>query len=356
VNEPADASSACALCGRPGAPIYRELGDRLFDVPGSWSLLACTGCGLVFLHPMPERDRIGDLYERYYTHDADPADEVEATDDLQASWLRRTVNRGIPSARLGYPELPATDPLERGLAWLLSLAAPLREIAERGVMWLPPRKGRLLDVGCGSGVFLARMRDFGWQVAGVEPDPRARKAAARRLGGDVPVAAGLDDGLLAGGGFDAVTLAHVIEHVPDPLATLRACAGLLRPGGTLVCVTPNTRSLGARSFGASWLHWDPPRHLHLFAPGLLADTVGRAGLAVQRVSTPASTAHFVWRASALIERQGRLPGARTAGASPALWLESLGFLAVELALTRLGRRCGEEVLVVAEKPAEAATA
>ena len=109
--------------------------------------------------------------------------------------------------------------------------------------------------------------------------------------------------------------------------------------------------LRARSFGASWLHWDPPRHLHLFTPELLEQTVARAGLRVERVATPASTAHFVWRASALIERNGRLPGARATGASPALWLESLGFLAVEHLAARLGRRCGEEVLVIARNPA-----
>jgi hypothetical protein len=59
----------------------------------------------------------------------------------------------------------------------------------------------------------------------------------------------------------------------------------------------------------------------------------------------------VWQASTLLERQGRLPNLDLSGVSPALLLESLGFWALEYVLTRIGRRCGEEVLVVAEAPA-----
>jgi SAM-dependent methyltransferase len=195
------------------------------------------------------------------------------------------------------------------------------------------------------------MRDFGWQVTGVEPDLRAAEAARTRLGPGIAVRPSLDDPALEAGSFDAVSLSHVIEHVIDPLATLERCRELLAPGGSLVCVTPNTASLGARSFGRSWLHWDPPRHLHLFDPRSLERAVRSAGFRVRRVDTPGSTAHFVWRASTLIERRGRIPELDLSGASPALWLESIGFWAVEYALTRIGRLCGEEVLVVAEAAA-----
>jgi len=343
VTERAEGVSACRLCGRSGTPLYDGLSDRLFDAPGTWGLRACTGCSLVWLDPPPADDELPALYDHYYTHGAAHA---------PASLLRRAVTRGIPSARMGYPLPPGADPAERSLGRLLSWIGPLREIAEHAVMWLPvSRRGRLLDVGCGSGEFLARMRDFGWQVAGVEPDPRAAEAARARLGPDAIVAADLDDPALGAGGFDAVTLAHVIEHVPDPVGTLERCRARLAPGGILVCVTPNTRSLGARAFGRDWLHWDPPRHLHLFDPASLEAAVRGAGLAVRRVATPGSSAHFVWRASTLIERNGRLPDLDVSGASPALRLESVGFWLLEYALAFLGRRCGEEVLVVAEAPA-----
>ncbi len=341
VTEPAAATGACVLCGEPGTPLHTQLSDRLFDATGTWSLLSCTGCSLVWLDPRPENPL--ELYDRYYTHGREGDPET-------SSLLRRAVNRGIPAARMGYPAAPGAPPLERWLGQLLSWIGPLREIAEHGVMWLPvSRRGRLLDVGCGSGLFLERMRDFGWQVAGVEPDAPAASAAVQRLGDDALVVAHLDDPALASESFDAVSMSHVIEHVPDPIGTLSKCRELLAPAGTLVCVTPNTRSLGVRSFGANWLHWDPPRHLNLFDPASLERTIREAGLEVERVATPGSTAHFVWQASSLIERRGRLPDIDLSGVSPALLLESIGFWALEYLLTRIGRRCGEEVLVVAKR-------
>jgi 2-polyprenyl-3-methyl-5-hydroxy-6-metoxy-1,4-benzoquinol methylase len=290
---------------------------------------------------MPDQDAAGSPYDSYYTHEADPADDTT---------LRRAVTRGIPAARMGYPEPPATDAIERLLARLLSFVGPLREIAEHAVMWLPvARRGRLLDVGCGSGTFLERMRDFGWQVAGVEPDPKAREAARARLGPDLTLVESLENEALHVDSFDAVTLSHVIEHVPDPVDTLRKCQRLLIPGGLLVCVTPNTASLGARSFGKGWLHWDPPRHLHLFDPATLERALSDAGLSIQQVSTPGSSAHFVWQASTLLERRGKLPGAQVSGISPTLWLESIAFWALEYLLTGVGRMVGEEVVIVGEK-------
>jgi len=341
VTEPAAAAGACVLCGGPGTPLHLQLSDRLFDVPGSWSMLSCTGCSLAWLDPRPESP--SEFYDRYYTHGGEPGQEA-------ASLFRRAVNRGIPAARMGYPSALGAASVERWLGRLLAWIGPLREIAEHGVMWLPvSRRGRLLDVGCGSGVFLERMRDFGWQVAGVEPDAAAAAAAKQRLGDDSLVVADLDDPELAPESFDAVTLSHVIEHVPDPVGTLSKCRELLAPAGSLVCITPNTRSLGARSFGASWLHWDPPRHLNVFDPASLEQASRQAGLEVEHLATPGSTAHFVWQASSLIERRGRIPDLDLSGVSPALLLESIGFWAFEYLLTRIGRRCGEEVLVVAKR-------
>jgi 2-polyprenyl-3-methyl-5-hydroxy-6-metoxy-1,4-benzoquinol methylase len=62
---------------------------------------------------------------------------------------------------------------------------------------------------------------------------------------------------LDGGDFDAITMSHVIEHVPDPLASLDKCRRLLRLGGYLVLSTPNVRSLGHQRFGQSWRGLEP---------------------------------------------------------------------------------------------------
>ena len=64
------------------------------------------------------------------------------------------------------------------LIWLLSKIGPLKELVSGSLMWLrAEERGKLLDIGCGNGYFLAQMRDLGWDVVGVEPDPNAVKVA-----------------------------------------------------------------------------------------------------------------------------------------------------------------------------------
>src|ERR1019366_8424047 len=65
--------------------------------------------------------------------------------------------------------------------------------------------------------------------------------------------------------FDAITLNHVIEHVPDPISTIKECSRLLKPGGKLVMFTPNAASLSHRYFKQDWRGLEPPRHLHVFS-------------------------------------------------------------------------------------------
>lgn len=59
----------CLLCSNEGLPLYQGLRDRLFSAPGTWALMRCPKCGLVWLNPRPVPQDIGKLYEYYYTHD-----------------------------------------------------------------------------------------------------------------------------------------------------------------------------------------------------------------------------------------------------------------------------------------------
>ncbi|MFL5675653.1 MAG: class I SAM-dependent methyltransferase, partial [Chloroflexota bacterium] len=97
--------------------------------------------------------------------------------------------------------------------------------------------GRLLDVGAGIGTFLAIARDSGWTVEGTEVSTTA-VAYARDLH-DVALRLGTLEEAGPDGPFDAITLWHVIEHVPDPVATLRACHDRLAGDGTLILAMPN---------------------------------------------------------------------------------------------------------------------
>jgi 2-polyprenyl-3-methyl-5-hydroxy-6-metoxy-1,4-benzoquinol methylase len=292
------------------------------------------------LSPQPSQHDLARLYFDYYTH-AQPEEE---------SLFVRAILRGIPAATQGYGDI-VSDPWEHHLGRLLCYFGPLKEMGRRGTMGLSgSSRGTLLDFGCGDGAYLRHMRGLGWKIAGVEQDPRAAEVARATLEGELIHESLADARTAKPEGYDVITLSHVIEHLLDPIETLTQCAACLRPGGKLVVATPNTASRGHHRFCRSWLHLDPPRHIHLFNASTLTEVARRAGFRVERVESPSSSAHFVWQASALIERKGCLPGIRVEDLSSWGLLESGIFWMWEYLLTLFGLLCGEELLLTAVKP------
>ncbi|HTE62607.1 MAG TPA: methyltransferase domain-containing protein, partial [Solirubrobacteraceae bacterium] len=265
---------ACPLCSARGALRHDRLHDRLFGVPGAWSLARCpaAGCGALWLDPAPVAEDIGKAYRNYYTHAHEPPPRSRPFLGALAA-MRRAHLR----ARLGYPA--RADRLAAAAAALLRVVPGGRDAMDDTACHLPaPAPGaRLLEVGFGTGDQLVRMRELGWQVSGVDIDPVV-VAAARERGLDVHhgelAARGFPDGC-----FDAVYLSHVVEHVLDPVALLRECCRVLAPGGRLVAITPNVESRGHGVFGADWFGLDPPRHLVLFSPAALRAAATAAGFA-----------------------------------------------------------------------------
>ncbi len=163
--------------------------------------------------------------------------------------------------------------------------------------------GKLFEVGCGSGDFLARMRACGWDVEGVDFDPKAAGNARRKHG--LAIHTGTMEQLdLPSETYDVVAMSHVIEHVCDPVSMLRECLRILNRSGKLVLVTPNADSLGHRLYKGSWLHLDPPRHINLFSPAGIRIIVQKAGFAGIEVATSAVNAEGVLRGSRHIEKYG----------------------------------------------------
>jgi 2-polyprenyl-3-methyl-5-hydroxy-6-metoxy-1,4-benzoquinol methylase len=303
-----------------------EVSDRILHTPGVWTIRECPVCVRAWLDPRPVPDDIGLLYVgAYMTHAAADEGVRSTADRIRDGFLARAYGYGPPGSAAG-PSGGFRDRLFGGaVAWLPAVAG-----------------GRLLDMGCGSGAFLASMRARGWDTVGVEPDPAAREAARSRPG--LAVFESVE--ALGDRQFDAIVLHHVIEHLPEPHRTLAMLSARLLPGGRLVMVTPNIRSLGRRVFGPAWVHWDPPRHLHLFSAPSLSAEVERAGLAVERAFTTGRYARFVGVEGLRIRGSGRVGTAR---APLPTRLGGYAFQLGEHALELAAGGLGEELVVVARR-------
>jgi SAM-dependent methyltransferase len=226
----------------PGAPAGK---------PSSCFFVArCASCGLAFTDPRPPRTAIG----RYYPDAYHGAGETSRWAALEARYRARQHREAV--------------------GWLNRRR---------------PRRGLLLDVGCGAGDLLCALRDDGWRVRGLEPGAAA-VATARARGlvveqGRFDVSDARSDETPEAGydslRYDAVVFSGVLEHLHEPLAALQRARSLLAPGGLVaVLYVPLFDSLEARLFGARWLALDLPRHLTHFERSTFARMAAKAGLAV----------------------------------------------------------------------------
>lgn len=319
-------SSSCPLCHQDGSLRHEAVRDCLFGVPGQWGIRTCSNpdCGLVWLDPKPVASDLHEAYATYYTHD-----EGDAGGDVGGSrgWRRLIVRK-----------------LERLWLGVLFLASARTQVEHMFLDDAAP--GRLLEVGCGDGRLLARMRRLGWKVAGQDLDAKAAEQA-RRIHGVTVHVGDLASLALPAESYDAIVMNHVIEHAHDPAALLRECKRLLKPGGLFVATTPNPDSFGHKRFGAAWIGLDPPRHLHLFPLRTLAAIAGSAGFGRSEVWTTPARAGGLLAASADIERWGHhrmRAGVTVIQAVAAAWYQLTAGIA-----HRLNRKSGEEAVLRAWK-------
>lgn len=270
---------------------YVGLRDRIHEAPGEWVMKKCSStiCKTLWLDPAPAPDDVADAYKTYFTHAGARKKHrhfARLLEKARAAYL---------ATRFGYDK-EHLGAFERLLAVLVLLYPGRAVELDFSVMWLDSnRRGKVLDVGCGSGWLVANLQKLGWNAVGVDFDPVAI-AAGKDAGLDLRLGALVDQGIPKES-FDAVTMSHFIEHVHEPLEALRECHRILRPGGTLAIATPNAKSVVHSLAGSNWLHLDPPRHLQIFSLQSLTHLATSAGFLVEKSFTTVRDANNVWIAS-----------------------------------------------------------
>jgi 2-polyprenyl-3-methyl-5-hydroxy-6-metoxy-1,4-benzoquinol methylase len=125
---------------------------------------------------------------------------------------------------------------------------------------LQPNKGRILDIGAGTGDFLSVAKNDGWETIGVEPSDRAKAIAKNKGVSFVSATSELENH-----SFDVISMWHVLEHVPDLYKQIKELKRLLKPTGTLIIAVPNFKSFDAKHYGKFWAAFDVPIHFWHFS-------------------------------------------------------------------------------------------
>jgi len=125
---------------------------------------------------------------------------------------------------------------------------------------LQSNKGRILDIGAGTGDFLSVAKNDGWKTIGVEPNDKAKAIAKNKGVSFVEKTSELENH-----SFDVISMWHVLEHVPDLDKQIKELKRLLKPTGTLIIAVPNFKSFDAKHYGKFWAAFDVPIHFWHFS-------------------------------------------------------------------------------------------
>ena len=141
------------------------------------------------------------------------------------------------------------------------------------------RNGKLLDIGAGIGGFAFGMKESGWDVLAIEPDPAARKKGKDLYGIELLEAESFFK--LSGQSFDVITMWHVLEHVHDLHPYVQQLKNIIKNTGKIFIAVPNYTSTDAAVYKEFWAAYDVPRHLYHFSPRAINVLMEKNGLNVE---------------------------------------------------------------------------
>jgi len=236
----------CNYCNSSTSDLLYKIPDFYLDKKDIfYSLVKCRKCGLIYQNPRPTQEEIGEAYPS--TYDAFNLDQ-------KRSWFEAKV-------------------FQYGL-----------EKRCRAITSIKRNPGRLLDIGCSTGLFLQAMQSkHGWEAYGVEINEYPASIAREKYHLNI-FHGSLEQASYPPAFFDAVTLWDVLEHLPDPSSTLQEVKRIIKPDGVLIVRVPNYDSWDAIIFGPAWAGLDVPRHFYVFSQNCLVNILEKNGFTAPKLN------------------------------------------------------------------------
>ena len=233
----------CNLCASNEFIVVFE-GVRYWENDLSFRIVKCRKCNLVFLNPRPQKEHINKFYKpkSYWGRDLSSR---KTSDNYQKE-------------------------REKSYGKIYDL--------------IPGKKGDILDIGAGIGLFLSKFKEEGWDVEGVEHSKDASNYALKQFGIKIQSGDFLEKKFT--NKFDVITMNNVLEHLYEPLETLTKVKKTLKDDGFLIIAVPNLNSLGFKIFGKNWYSLQPPIHLYHFTPITINEMLKKAGFVEINITYP----------------------------------------------------------------------
>ncbi len=232
----------CPVCQNNTFENYLEVQDYTVSQE-KFQIVTCKSCGFKFTNPRPNQNEISKYYkaESYISH-------TNTSKGLIAK-IYHTVRRYTLKGKLNL------------------------------INNLYPAKGKLLDVGCGTGMFLNEARENGWKVNGIEPD-----SGARQIAEEINKATIKTEILSSfqNEQFNIITMWHVLEHVHLLNETVEWLKERLSENGSLIIAVPNHESKDAEIYQAQWAAYDVPRHLYHFSQKSIKQLFEQKGFRLEK--------------------------------------------------------------------------
>ncbi|MGB5750668.1 MAG: class I SAM-dependent methyltransferase [Desulfobacterales bacterium] len=221
-------NNTCRLCGGKGQQtILHDISTRDND---RFALSQCDNCALVTTYPMASEN----ILQRYYDQDYWQSGQLKKSTSLDTLYRLRMAP--VISAIRKY----TTD------------------------------DSKILDWGCGDGSFIRLLHNFGLHCSGID-------AYKKDLNDPQISSTTIEKAEFPDGSFDIITCFHVLEHLADPLTSVKHALMLLKIGGLIIIEVPNLDSVGFQVFKRRWQPLEIPTHLNHFTPATLRKVFETAG-------------------------------------------------------------------------------